>query len=129
MARSPQQPTPQPPATWSRMLKGIPVRNRAARELRREPGGGAVIAIPTQPKSWYKIPPVRWLVRVPEHRELHLDLMGTQLWDVCDGSRTVEQIIDFFAVQNSLTFHESRVSVTTYLKSLLQRGALAVALD
>lgn len=121
--------TSAPAATWRRMLEAIPVRNRAARELNRTPDGGAVLAIPTKPKRWYAIPPVRWVVRVPEHRELHLDPVGTALWDRCDGKHTVEDLVDFFAVQNSLTFHESRVSVTTYLRSLLQRGAIAMALD
>lgn len=114
---------------WRQMLDAVPLRNEAARELQDSANGGMVVAVPTVLKPWHRLPLVRWVVRVPEARELHLDPVGAAVWRACDGSRTVEDIILTFAVQYRLTFHESRVSVTTYLRSLIQRGALAVALD
>jgi hypothetical protein len=45
---------------------------------------------------------------------------------LCDGSKSIETIIDEFAEQYSLTFHESRVLITGFIKMLVQRGALAM---
>jgi len=76
----------------------------------------------------YLIPPISWIVRPPKTKQIELDALGGQLWEWCDGQRTVEDVIELFAQKYNLTFHEGRVSVTSYLKELLKRGALAVAI-
>jgi hypothetical protein len=48
---------------------------------------------------------------------------------LCDGKATVESIIDEFAARHRLSFHESRVAVTGYLKTLIRRGVLAIELS
>jgi len=55
-----------------------------------------------------------------------LDRLGSWVWKLCDGNRNVEQLVDDFAAAEGLSFHEARVAVTGYLKTLIQRGALAV---
>jgi hypothetical protein len=45
---------------------------------------------------------------------------------MCDGKRTVEQMVDFFAAKYELSFHEARTAVSGHLKALVQRGALAM---
>lgn len=85
------------------------------------------LEVPTKRPGWL-IPPVSWVVRPPTHRALILDSMGADLWAWSDGKRTVEEVIEKFAVKHSLTFHESRVSATSYLKELVRRGALAIAI-
>jgi hypothetical protein len=55
-----------------------------------------------------------------------LDRVGTRLWKMCDGKKTVEQLVDFFAAQYELSFHEARAAVSGHLKALVQRGALAM---
>lgn len=82
----------------------------------------------TMKRPNYLIPPISWIVRPPKTRQIQLDPIGGQLWEWCDGQRTVEDVIELFAQKYNLTFHEGRVSVTSYLKELLKRGALAVAL-
>ena len=59
-------------------------------------------------------------------RSVVLDRIGRTVWDLCDGQRTVERVVEEFAGRYGLTFHEARVSVTTYLKELVQRGALVM---
>jgi hypothetical protein len=61
----------------------------------------------------------------PERR-LTLDRLGTEVWRLCDGDRTVEEIVDTFSRNHDLTFHEARAAVTGYLTTLIQRGALAI---
>ena len=55
-----------------------------------------------------------------------LDKLGTEVLELCDGSRRVEEIVDEFAAKHRLTFHESRVAVTGFLRSLVQRGLIAI---
>ena len=57
-----------------------------------------------------------------------LDHLGVEVWERCDGTRTVEQVVDEFAQKHALSFHESRVMVTEYLRELIQRGVLAIGL-
>ena len=108
------------------MLRARMIHNTAARETPGPRNGEASIAVPTRRPGWL-VPPISWVVRPPGARTLVLDALGVEIWTLCDGSRTVEAVIDAFAAANGLTFHEARVSVTAYLKSLLRQGALAVA--
>ena len=111
------------PASWKRMLDGRPVRNAAA-EVSRESDGSLGLGVRRRPPSW-----VAWLQRragrTPS-RTLALDPVGAGIWDLCDGQRTVEAVVDEFARAHRLTFHEARVAVTPYLKTLVQRGALVI---
>ncbi len=80
-------------------------------------------------RPWYLLfPPLSWIVRVGSTRTLGLDRLGARVWDLCDGKRTVEEIVDEFAELYDLSFHEARTSVTMYLKMLVQRGALAIVM-
>ena len=85
------------------------------------------LKIPTK-RPGYLVPPITWVVRPPAFKSIVLDPVAADLWEWCDGKRNVEQVIELFARKHNLTFHESRVSVTTYLKELVKRGVLAVAL-
>ena len=111
---------------WDAMLLAVLVPNRAARVVREEAGGGLTIAVPTRKPSFMR-GLVSWLVRVPKERLTVLDPIGAGLWRECDGRKTVEEIVVAFGRRHRLSFHESRVSVTGYIQSLLRRGLLAVA--
>ena len=115
--------------SWTDMLVARPIRNTAARVTAGQTDGELRIAVPSRPKAWwYHLPPLNWIVRPPRERVLILDPIGSPVWDLCNGETTVEEIIQFFAKNHSLSFHEARVSVTSYLRLLIERGALAIAL-
>lgn len=114
--------------TWDRMLDAVFLRNRAARVVREDDDGSVTLAVPTR-RPAFLFPPISWVIRPPKERITVLDPVGALIWKLCDGSHTVEEIVKKFAVTHSLSFHESRVSVTTYSKTLLQRGVLAVAVS
>lgn len=113
--------------SWKRMLAARPVHNAAARV--EDEGGGDVTVHVKSVRPWYMFPPVSWIVPYKPERGTILDRLGSQVWRWCDGERTVEDIIDAFASEHDLTFHEARVAVTGYIKSLVQRGALAIAMS
>lgn len=108
------------------MLRARMMPNVAARVEAGPANGELRMAIPTQQPTWL-VPPISWIVRPPPFRTVILDPLGAEVWRLCDGTRTVESVIEAFATANGLTFHEARVAVTAYLKQLLQKGALAVA--
>ncbi|HMP71756.1 MAG TPA: PqqD family protein [Kiritimatiellia bacterium] len=114
------------PALWQDLLSAVLLRNQAAEVLDEAPDGSVMLAVPTR-KPGFLIPPFSWIIRPPRERLTHLDPIGASLWRACDGRATVESLVEKFAIQHSLTFHESRVSVTSYVTSLLRRGVLAVA--
>lgn len=110
-------------ASWRRMLAAIPRRNAAAEVIKE--AGSVRIAVQSRP-PWWLVGPLRWLLPVRRARVVRLDRVGGWVWGLCDGERTVEQVVEAFADRYNLTFHEARVAVTGYLRQLVQRGALAV---
>ena len=110
--------------TWRNMLEAVPVRNSAARVVDEGEHSVAVYVRTRRPR--YMVPPISWIVPVRKERRVSLDGVGARIWRLCDGHKTVEDVIDAFARNYDLTFHESRVAVTGYMKMLIQRGVLAV---
>lgn len=114
------------PQSWRAMLEAKPLRNAASR-MEREANGMRTLHVPCR-RPWYAVFPLTWIVRFPEERSFRLDPLGAQVWDLCSGEAPVEAIVEAFAEEHELTFHEARVAVTQYLKTLIQYGALAIAL-
>jgi hypothetical protein len=110
------------------MLRAVPLRNAAAVATPTQDGKRLDVAVPTR-RPAYLIAPISWIVKPPGTRIMQLDFVGASVWELCDGSRTVEQIIAEFAGAHGLTFHESRVSVTGYIKLLVRHGVLAMAMQ
>ncbi len=115
-----------PDGSWKRMLRTRPVQNTAA-DVKQEGEKGVRITV-KKIKPFFLIPPLSWIIRPRLTGSVLLDGLGSQVWDMCTGERTVEDIVDEFARRHRLTFHESRVAVTNYMKLLVERGALAMAM-
>jgi len=74
-----------------------------------------------------------WLVRrmgAPEApvrvKKLQLDALGTAVWELMDGRRTVRQVIHDFAGEHQLHPREAEVSVTLFLRDLGKRGIVGL---
>ena len=126
MADATSDATSAPDGTWRKMLEARPVRNSAAEVLREEAETLTIKVKMKRPRPL--LPPLSWFVRPRVTRTIRLDRLGTQIWELCDGERTVEDVVDEFARRHRLTFHEARASVTAYLKLLVQRGVLAMVM-
>ncbi len=112
--------------SWRAMLKARAVQNAAAKIETNEDGTVSLTLKSKKPALLF--PPLSWLVRAPEFKRVSLDRIGTEVWRLCDGKHRVEEVVDRFAEAHDLTFHEARVAVTGYMKSLIQRGVLAIVL-
>jgi hypothetical protein len=112
-------------ASWRKMLDATPVRNAAAEVAQEGPDGLSITVKVKRPG--YLVPPLSWVIHGKPTRTVKLDRLGAQVWNLCDGERTVEAVIDEFARLHRLSFHEARAAVTWYLRQLIQRGVLAIA--
>ena len=59
-------------------------------------------------------------------RKLQLDELGTQVWDLIDGSTTVQRLIQRFAEDYQLHLKEAEVSVSRFLRELGRRGIIGL---
>ena len=115
-----------PSNAWKRMLAATPSHNASAEV--RPAGKGELRVTVKRRRPWYFRRPVSWFLDPNLRQTVTLDSMGTGVWRLCDGKRTVEEVIDEFARAHRLTFHEARVAATSYMKSLVERGALAMVM-
>ncbi len=111
---------------WRPMLAATPVRNTAA-TVERLDGNTLRISVPRQ-RPRFLVPPISWILRPSATRTLFLDTLGSQVWELSDSSRTFEAIVETFAARHGLTFHEARVAAGNYIRQLMERGALAIAM-
>ena len=63
---------------------------------------------------------------VVQIKKLQLDAMGTAVWDLVDGHRSVRRIVQKFAEIHRLDNKEAEVSVTSFIRELGQRGLLGL---
>ena len=59
-------------------------------------------------------------------KKLQLDQMGSFVWNLIDGKNTVKDIIKRFAQDYRVTSQEAETAVASFLKSLGQRGFIAM---
>ncbi|NJL30464.1 MAG: PqqD family protein [Phycisphaerales bacterium] len=106
------------------MLDAVPLPNQSAQVDHRD-NGSLVIYVPLR-QRWFMQPPWSWLLRVRQQAGYELDGLGREVWEACDGKRTVENIIDNFAARHHLRFHEARLSVMAFLQQLVRRGVIVL---
>jgi hypothetical protein len=105
-------------------LAAAPHVNVAA-EVKPHSQGGAIVAIPLRRPGWM-VPPLSWILPYSSHRRIRLDEVGYNVLRMCDGTHTVESIIEKFAAVHKLSFREAQVPVTDYLRQLTQRGLVVI---
>jgi len=113
--------------TWRKMLAARLIHNAAAR-VEQMPDSRVKVYVKTV-RPWFLVPPLSWVLPLRRERGTVLDRLGTQVWNLCDGNRTVENVIDEFAAAHRLSFHESRAAITSYVQMLVARGAMAIVVD
>ncbi len=116
-----------PRLTKSRALSLTPVKNIETTEEPLE-SGDIVIHYPVTIRPWME----RWIQRfkgsAPEmgSRRLQLDGLGTEVWKMIDGKRTVRDIVDAFAGSHQLETREAEMAVTQFLRDLGKRGVIGL---
>ncbi|MDX2054547.1 MAG: PqqD family protein [Polyangiaceae bacterium] len=119
MTRAPEKLDP------SQMLDLVPAANRAVRAEER--GQTLILYVPIQ-RRWWMRGPFGWLLPFRKEKGIALDSLGREVWEACDGTRTIEDIAEGFAARHRVRFHEAKLSVTTFLRSLVERRVVVLVL-
>lgn len=111
----------------SEALKCRPVKSDAVIEGRSD-SDYAIIQYPIILKPWFHrlIQRLGYQPAGLERKKLELDAMGTAVWDLVDGDRTVKQIVRAFADKHRLQPREAEVAVTQFLRELGRRGVIGL---
>ena len=108
-------------------LAHTPVKSLNITEVRMD-SGEVIIEYPLVVRPW--IAAVAKRLGAPQDRKqtkkLQLDAMGTSVWDLMNGRRTVRRIIQIFAATHRLNKREAEVSVTRFIRELGRRGLLGL---
>lgn len=126
MKRSKSKPG-KPKLSRSEALGFRPVKSRHITE-KRLGGHEVIIEYPITVKPWVSALLQRFGGRSEPVRtkKLQLDELGTAVWDMVDGQRSVREIVAEFADIHRLERKEAEVSVTHFLRMLGQRGLIGM---
>ena len=111
----------------SEALAYRPVKNRHIAEERLSEDE-VIIEYPMTVKPWVSAILQRFGGQSEPVRtkKLQLDELGTAVWDMVDGQRSVQEIVAAFADAHRLEPKEAEVSVTHFLRMLGQRGLIGM---
>lgn len=62
-------------------------------------------------------------------RTFELDALGREVYEDCDGRADVRKIVNNFAAKHKVSIAEAEISVTAFLKTLLSKHVIAIAID
>ena len=108
-------------------FKFIPVKNNQITEERLE-SGEILIHYPVTLRPWIAGLVKRFSGSQTELRAkpLQLDQLGTEVWELIDGKRSVRRIIEIFAKAHQLQIREAEVAVSQFIRLLGQRGLIGL---
>lgn len=108
------------------MLKSRPARNDA---LTWEKNENDEITITVERRDDWKARILSKIFWIPQNRSLQLDQIGAQVWEMCDGKISVDQMIRKLSSEHKLNLKEAEVSLLTYLKSLGKKHLIGFLVD
>jgi len=112
------------PLSREQSLASVPLRNEAV-QVEQTDAGETRLIIPLRPNRWARL--VARVLYVPKVRRIVLDEIGSYVWGLCDGKRTVRDIIHALAARYKLHRKEAEVSVVAYLRQLARKGLIGIA--
>jgi hypothetical protein len=116
-----------PSISRAEALDRIPVKNRQIFEDRLETGE-VLISYPVIIRPFFAGLAKRFGGQEVQTRmkKLQLDELGTSVWNLINGSRSVRQLVKMFAETHQLEIREAEVSVAQFMRELGRRGLIAM---
>ena len=113
-----------PPLTRGQSLGACPVKTEVV-DTDALPEGGLRVTVAAPRPRWH-----RWFGGDGDlQRSFELDALGAAVYDACDGTRDVRALIADFAAAHQVSTVEAEIAVTTYLRTLVSRGLVAMVVD
>jgi len=117
-----------PDLTRAQALACIPVKGVHVQESRLE-SGEILLSYPDHKSPWV----ARFILQAGRSgagnvriKKLQLDALGTSVWELLDGRRSVRQVAELFADKHRLHPKEAEVSVSQYLRELGRRELIGL---
>ncbi len=104
-------------------LAVVPVRNPLIEWERR--GKEIHLSIPMRDDCVARLVK-RFLRNVPERRRVALDEVGAAVWELCNGERSINSIVESISRSYKLTRREAEASVTMFLQTLAKRNYIGL---
>jgi hypothetical protein len=116
-----------PSISRAEALDRIPVKSRQISENRLE-SGEIVICYPVSMRPLFAGLAKRFGGQEvqTQMKKLQLDELGTSVWNLMDGNRSVRQLVKMFTETHQLETREAEVSVTQFIRELGRRGLIAM---
>jgi hypothetical protein len=110
-------------------LAMVPVRHPLVTWERT--GSEVVLAIPLRQDKVARaikkmITSLKMAKELPDNRMLGLDAVGSFVWELCDGERNIDGIVQGLVREYKLTRREAEASVTTFLQTLAKRNLIGL---
>jgi hypothetical protein len=105
------------------VLRALPVRN-ALVEWALNDDQEVVLKIPRRKDRVGRI--LSRIFAAPEFKQIVLDEVGSDVWQLCTGENTVDAIVRDLARKYKLNRREVELSLSNYLKQLAQRGLIGL---
>ena len=116
-----------PQITREQALNSRPLKNKHVVENRLE-SGEVLLSYPISPRPWMAAVLRSLGADRGEKgvRRLQLDMLGTSVWDLIDGRRSVRRIIELFSDSHRVLPREAELAVTRFLRDLGRRGLIGL---
>lgn len=115
-----------PRVTPEQVLGSRPVRNENL-SVEETEGGGLRIAARRREDWWIRL--LNVVLPIPRERRIELDVVGRQVWELCDGEHTLRDMIEVFQERHKLTRMEAEWSLRNYLKDLGKRHLVGFVVE
>lgn len=101
----------------------VPVRNPLVKWERK--GKEIVLTIPMKGGILARI--VKTVVRnLPDTRQIALDDVGSSVWELCSGERSINGLVQAVSSNYKLTRREAEASVTMFLQTLAKKNLIGL---
>lgn len=107
----------------ARQLRSIPVVN-AAIKVEDLTGGRKLLTAQLADKPWSRF--ARWVLPIRDRKRIELDPLSATVFSLCDGHRTIGNLIDIHKDEWCLSFMESRGMVLEFIKRLVARRIIVL---
>lgn len=105
-------------------LKIKPVRNSALKWEKDKQGVITLFVPMRQPQKKKRRRMLPFLSSPPPEKKIRLDSMGSIVWELCDGERTVKDIVQSLYEGYKMLPNEAELSLNTYFDQLSKRGLM-----
>jgi hypothetical protein len=110
---------------FGEQMSSILIRNEKVKVCPSTDGKSLVLEIGLRHAGFMLL--MHKLFRLRDRKQYALDAVGRQVYESIDGKKAFEQLIDEFGERYKLTFFESRALLMQYIKMLMSRGLVVVA--